>query len=409
MKGIVDDLLEGRFTFRGIGIPKRLLIPLLVVFVAKIAGAAIVYSLLNIQVSGTFWFDVNRVFSWSQNTVFLENVHLAPRLSYAFVGWDSAWYLSIMTRGYGFSPNSYAFSPGFPIFSWVLSLIFGNPVVSAALCGLVFGILSVPFFQVVAESYISKQKALGLTLLFALSPYVFLFTTVAYSEGLFLFFTLGAWYLFKKGKAVAASGLAAISVLARFVGALLVLPMCLMSVRKNGARRIRWVAFILFPVAAMLSWLAYCQVAANDFLAFGHATEWNGLYTVRTLLLEGLPKNGFSVFQTALQNTAAPLNWLSPFAVVVAIAVPPFLIYLVAKMEKSLAIYALITYVWILMFGALASVPRYISTLFPLWLPLASRLSTSKKSIVFLGIASVVSLIISVSLWFDFLNGLFVA
>jgi len=381
----------------------------LVVFVAKITGAAIVYSLLNIQVSGTFWFDVNRVFNWGQNTVFLENAHLAPRWSYAFVGWDSAWYLSIMTRGYGFSSNSYAFSPGFPIFGSAFSLVFGNPVVSSALCGLVLGVLCVPFFQLVAESYVDKQRALGLALIFAFSPYVFLFTTVAYSEGLFLFFTLSAWYLFKKGKSASASGLTAISILTRFVGALLVVPMCLISAQKKGGLRTRWIAFSLLPIAAMFFWLAYCQVTANDFLAFGHTTEWNSLYTFRTLLLEGLPQKGFNVFQAALQNTSAPLNWLSPFAVVAAIVVPPFLIFFVAKKEKSLAVYTLITYVWILMFGALTSVPRYVSVLFPLWMPLAAPLSMSKKSIVFLGVALAVSFLISLSLWVDFLNGVFVA
>ncbi len=409
MPCIIDDFFEGNYTFWRIAIPKRVLIPFLAIFAVKIIGAGIVYNLLNIQVSGTFWFDANRVFNWSQNAVFLENAHLAPRWSNAFVGWDSAWYLSIMTRGYGFSKNSYAFSPGFPVFGSAFSLIFGNPVVSAALCSLVFGVLCVSIFQLVAETYVDKQKALALALIFAFSPYIFLFTTVAYSEGLFLFFTLSAWYFFKKGKSAFASGFTAISILTRFVGALLVLPMFLISVQKKTNHRTRWIALSLLPIAAMFFWLAYCQITANDFLAFGHTTEWNSLFTFRTLLLEGLPQRGFNAFQTALQNAPAPLNWLTPLAVMAAIIIPPFLIFFVFKMEKSLAIYSLITYVWILMFGALASLPRYVSVLFPLWMPIAALFSMRKKSVVLLGIVLVVSFIISLSLWVDFLNGVFVA
>jgi 4-amino-4-deoxy-L-arabinose transferase-like glycosyltransferase len=405
---IIDDFFEGQLTIWRIRIPKRLLVPFLLVLGAKIAGAVIVYSLLNIQASGTFWFDPSRVFNLRQNDVFILNAN-TPRWAYAFVGWDSAWYLSIMTRGYSFSSNSYAFSPGFPIFGSLFTYVFGNPLVSAALCSLVFGVLWVPVFQLVAEYYISKKAAFGSVLLFAFSPYVFLYTTVVYSEGLFLFSTLGAWYLFKKSQAALSSGLAAISVLARFMGAVLVLPMLLVSVRKRKPARTLWIVFSLLPLVALVSWLAYCQFTANDFLAVGHTTEWNTFYSVRTLLLEGLPQRGLNVFQDGLLNSLTPLNWLSPFAIVAALVVPPFLIYRMIKIEKSLALYSLVCYVWLLMVGAIASLPRYNSVLFPLWIPLAAGLSTSKKSIAFLTIASTIAFIISLSLWADFLSGVFVA
>ena len=390
-------------------IPKRLLAPFLIILGAKIAGAVIVYSLLNIGSSGTFWTDPNRVFGWEQNKVLLENANYTASWAHTFVGWDSAWYLSIMTRGYGFSPQSYAFSPILPLLGRVINLLFQSPVVSIAVCSLIFGVLWVPFYQLVAEKHMSKQAALGSALIFALSPYVFLFTTVAYTEGLFLFFTLSAWYLFKKGKIKFAAGFAAISALTRIVGAVLVLPMLVVSLRKKNALRLRWIAFSLLPVVALLSWLAYCQLAANDFLAFMHATEWSGLYTLRTLFFEGLPLKGFNVFQAAFQNSPTPPVWLTPFAVVAALVIPPILIYKIAKTEKPLAFYSLVCYLWILMFGALVSIPRYITVLFPLWIPLTAKLSINKKFAVLLGVGSAISFIISLSLWIDFLNGQFVA
>ena len=200
MTSISNGFFKDDLTFLRLRVPKRLVTAFLVVLVTKIVISAFIYYSANVQSSGTFWMDPNRVFSWDQNKVFLENVNKTPNWAYLFVGWDSAWYLSIMTRGYAFSTQSYTFTPGLPVFGKLFSLLFQNPVVSIALCALMFGVLWIPFFQLIAEKYMSKQAALASTLLFALSPYVFLFTSVAYSEGLFLFFTLSAWYLFKKGK-----------------------------------------------------------------------------------------------------------------------------------------------------------------------------------------------------------------
>lgn len=409
MSCIRDSFFNEHYIIFRLKIPKRLLVPFLILIAAKIVGAVFIYFLLNIGSSGTFWTDPTRVLSLDQNKVLLENATATSNWAYTFVGWDSAWYLSIMTRGYGFSPQSYAFSPILPFMGRVLNLLLQSPVVSIAVCSLVFGVLWIPFYQLVAEKYMSKQAALGSALIFALSPYMFLFTTLVYTEGLFLFLTLNAWYLFKMGKITSATGLAAVSALTRIVGLVLVLPMLIVSLVKKGARKIYWVAFSLLPIVALLSWLVYCQLTANDFLAFMHATEWSSLYTLRTLIFEGLPQKGFNVFQEAFQNTSAPLVWFTPFAAVVALVIPPFLIYKMAKTEKPLAIYSLVCYVWLLMFGALVSMPRYVSVLFPLWIPLTARLSMNKKSAVLLGVTLMTSFIISLSLWVDFLNGQFVA
>lgn len=406
---IREGFFEEEYSILGLRIPKRLLVPFLILLGAKVAGALLSYSLLNIGSSGTFWMDPIRVFSWDQNRVLLENANGTASWAYTFVGWDSAWYLSIMTRGYGFSSQSYAFSPILPLLGRGVNLLFKSPVVSIAISSLVFGVLWIPIYQLVAEMYMSKKAALASAFIFALSPYVFLFTTVVYTEGLFLFFTLSSWYLFKKGKIAFAAGFAAISALTRIVGVVLAIPMLIVSLRQKGAQRIRWVAFSLLPIVALLSWLAYCQLTANDYLALMHATEWSSLYSLRTLLFEGFPQNGFSVFQDAFQNSPTQPVWLAPLALLAALVISPILIYKTIKTEKPLALYSLVCFVWILMVGALVSMPRYVAVLFPLWIQLTAKLPMNKKSAVILGAVLVVSFITSLSLWVDFLNGQFVA
>ncbi len=326
-----------------------------------------------------------------------------------FVGWDSAWYLSIMTRGYTFSADSYAFSPGLPFFGSLFNTALGNPLVAITIVALVFGVLWIPLYQLLVEKYLSKQAALASTLLIAFSPYLFLFTTVAYSEGLFLFFTLGAWYLFNKGKVAWASAFGIAAALSRIVGVLVVLPMLYGTLKQKGLHKRRNVALSLLPLAALLVWFIYSSFLANNFLAPVNTSGWSGLYSFRTLILD-IPNRGVdAVLMASYQNLPTPPHWLLPSATICALAVPPILICRAAKTDKSLAIYSLAVYVGILAFGALVSTPRFISALFPLWIPLTAKLTASKKSLGFVAVAAAVSYVLAVDLWIGFLNGQFVA
>jgi hypothetical protein len=157
-------------------IPKRILLPLLIVVAAKAAAATFIYFSMNVGALGTFWSDPTRVFSWPQNTVFLQNAGFG-QFPFVFLGWDSAWYLSIMERGYAFSLQSYTFSPGLPFFGGLLNIALQNPLVSIVVPSLVFGVLWIPLYQLVAERYMSRQTALASAVLFAFSPYLFLFSS----------------------------------------------------------------------------------------------------------------------------------------------------------------------------------------------------------------------------------------
>ena len=404
-----NSFLEEKYSILNWKIPKRLLAPILILLSVKIAGAFLVYSILDIGDIGTFWMDPNRVLSLDQNQVLFENLSTTPSWAYTFVGWDSAWYLSILTKGYEFSSQSYAFSPMLPFLGRIFRLLFQNPVISLVICSLIFGVLWIPFYQLVAENYMSKSKALFSALIFGLSPYVFLFTTVGYTEGLFLFVTLGSWYYFKMNKIGFASGFAAISTLTRINGVFITLPFLAASIFKKKTQKMYWFAFSLLPILALIGWLVYCRFTANDFLAFMHANEWSSMYTLRTLIAEGLPQKGIAVFQDAFQNSPAPPVWLTPYAVIFAIVAPVFLLLRAWKMDKSLALYFLLSYLGILMTGALVSLPRYISGLFPVWIFIAGFIPVNRKTTVLLVAGLFLSVVIGLGLWTDFLNGKFVA
>jgi len=391
-------------------IPKRLLVPLLIVLAAKIAGSIFVYYSMNIGASGTFWTNPARVFSWEQNSVFLQDESGFGKFPLVFVGWDSAWYLTIMEKGYAFSLQSYSFSPGLPFFGELFYTFLRNPMFSIVTSAFVFGVLWIPLYQMLAESYIGKRAAMLSALLLALFPYVFLFTTVAYSEGLLLFFVLSTWLLFKRGKVGYALPFAVAAPLMRTMGILVIFPMLFYSLKQKGPRRIRDVLLSFLPVVSLALWFVVSGLAVGDVLAPVHTTEWSGLYSFRTLLMEGIPQKGIQALLTApVQPYPIVTHWLLPVAVVCALTFPPFLIYKAAKTDKLLTIYSLAGYLGVLVYGALVSTPRFMALLFPLWIPLTALFSGRKKSIVIAAIAAVAFLIVAIDLWTSFLNGQFVA
>ena len=325
------------------------------------------------------------------------------------MGWDSAWYLDILTNGYGFSVQSYTFSPVLPFFGAVANLVLQNPTASLSLIALVFGVLWIPLYQLLAEGYIGKKAALLSALLLAFSPYLFVFTTVAYSEGLLLFFVLGAWLLFKRGKLLGAGVFAAIAPLARTMGIIVAFPMLYYSF-KHKPRKIRNVLVSLVPVVSLICWFVVLGFSAGDFLAPVDTSEWSNLYSFRTLLTDGIPRYGVNVILTApFQPPPIITHWLLPLAVVCALFFPLLLFRKTWKLDRSLWLYAIAGYAGILFFGALVSAPRFVSVLFPLWIPLTAGFSGSKKSITIAAIICGVFFAIALDLWMGFLNGQFVA
>ena len=386
-----------------------MLAPLIIVLVAKVAGAVFIYYWMSIQTTGTFWSNPSMVYSWEQNNVFLANPGVMRKWPLTFLGWDSAWYMSIMAEGYGFSAQSYTFSPILPFFAKLTDLFLQNPMVSIVLTALVFGVLWIPIYQLIAEDYMGKKAALISALLVAFSPYLFVFTTVAYSECLLLFFVLVAWFLSKKGKILGASAFAAVAPLTRTMGILVVLPMIYYGV-KQKTHRIRNVLLSLIPIVSLTAWFTSFGIIAGDVLAPVHTTEWSQLYSVRTLLTDGIPRYGMKAILEALAVALpVPTHWLLPVAVVIALLFPLLLFYVTWKKNRLLWIYAVAGYCGILLFGALVSMPRYIAVLFPLWIVLTASFSESKRSIVVATILMGIFYVVALDLWTSFLNGQFIA
>lgn len=387
----------------------RFLIPLFIVLCAKLVGGFFLFHLLNMGSSDTYWMTVKD--SLKQNEFIGSGASQGVRWPYLFLGWDSAWYLTIVQRGYAFYNQSYAFFPGFPFFSWLFNLFFQNSFYALAVFSFITGNLWIPIYQLVAENYVDSSKALKSTLFYAFFPYVFLFTTVAYSEGLFLFSTLSAWYFFKKRRRLFSALFAAIAAISRPVGLLIVLPILIEEIRTYTqdikSLRLRNVFYLSIPFQSFFVWLFYCKITFGDWFAFANRSAWNPMYSFRVLIFNVLPAKGLEALLDKFFKDFQV--WPFSFAWVIFVLIVPFMIYALIGMDVALTLYSVVYFCGILVIGGLESIPRFISFIYPIWLPPASKLFQNKRSSELTLIICASFYLVGIFFWYSFLNGIFVS
>ena len=397
-----DGLLDGEFQLLFFTIPRRYVLSLSLVVLVKLAMTAALYFSLGIGSEMTFWMDPSKVSPLPQNEILLSE-NGAFGWVYLFLGWDSAWYVSIASGGYSFSSQSFAFMPGLPALASLLGVFLSSPLPAIALICLLSGVLWITLFESVAEHYMGRREAFLGTLLFALSPFTLLFTTVAYTEGLFLLLTLTAWKLYLDKRYFSASLTSALVALVRIPGFLIVLPMIvgLLSIREKDYR-LKGLLIGAPTVFVLLLWAGYMWFSTGDPIALFHNSEWSGMYTLLTYLTGILPSTGIAAlfFPVPYLN----IHWLLSAAIWGSILLLPFLTWRLYLFDRGLVLYCLAYITGVLVFGAVVSLPRFMAVLFPLWLPIASLL----RGRWWTPLLIMASIIICFFLWTGFIGGVFV-
>jgi hypothetical protein len=361
------------------------LAPIILAVVLRLLGAAWIFSVLNRDGSfQTHWMDVWLVPSLA------EGFRGPPRSSwlYLFHAWDSGFYVSIARNGY-YHP-AYAFLPGYPsliaLFGWIVR----DYWIAAFLVSLLFGLGSLLIFQRIAESYMNKKEAVLATLLFAAVPQVALFTTLAYSEGVFLFASLSAWYMYRKGRMLAASLFAALAALTKSYGLFIIIPLAADILR--GRKHVR-LLYLLLPTAAFLSWLLYCYAATGNPLAsWTDESYW---------MQSGIQ---FGLLQTILSSNLSRGLISESFTpdLLLLVAFFGYLAFRSWTVDKILSTYAITLFVVLVFIAPTNSLVRYLSFIFPVWLNI--RLSSSLVVLLCLALFVPLTLV----MWLSALQRLFI-
>jgi len=336
----------GKIVCRKIRIPQRLAIPLLVAAIVKSA----VYCWIQLSVNSRP--DLFSFESWWE----------------VFTIWDGGWYNLIATYWYGGIPpqlaiptnQSFAFFPGFPTIIRGVGLAAGNFVLAQVGLAIVFGLLWIPLFQVVAEQYLSQKDALSSTVIAALFPTVFLFTSVGYSEGFFLTLILASWLFYLRKKPFWATIFATAASLTRVVGVIIIVPMIL---EKGLEKKFREAFVFMLPVLAQMAWFFYGYVKTGDYFVFFKAQGyWGNRMFISQYVIPAL-------FQS---NPPYPFNlpYTESFVGVVICLFGVFLLLVgkVFEVDCKLGVYSALTFFIIVMCGSILSYPRFLSFIFPFWL-----------------------------------------
>jgi len=287
--------------------------------------------------------------------------------------WDGGHYLSIAENGY--QGVQYAFFPLLPLLIKGLHAILGH---SYALSGLIvtrlfaFGALYM-LLRLAHQEYDSIDKAKRIVIYLLAFPTAFFLFSV-YTEPVFLFFIISAFFFARKGNWLLAGIFSFFAALTRITGMIL-LPVLLLEYLDQihfNLRKIRFdVLYLGFCLLGIGAYMVYCYVATNNPLEFLAAQKawtdsaarissplpWTVFITETKKLIPFRISGGYSI------------NLLDYSAVVLTLITICAAIFM-KSIRKSCALFVGLSLLLAVMSGSFVSMIRYVITIFPIFLVL---------------------------------------
>ena len=230
------------------------------------------------------------------------------------------------------------------------------------------------------------------TMIMAFFPYVFLFTTIAYAESLFLLSSLSTWYFYKKGKAIQWSIAACMASLTKIYGIFIIIPIFVDIIYNRNFKK---ALYLLPPVLSLFAWLLYLFKSTGDWLIF---------MTSQAYWIElGMKFNWIQSYLLPLLDFDIWKIPQSHFLLIAFIAFFGYLILDTMSLDWRLGVYALTMYFSLLFFSNFVSLPRFFPFIFPIWLNIRLR-----KPLILVLVVPFFTLI-SLLIWYHFLLGEWIA
>ncbi|HXZ90202.1 MAG TPA: mannosyltransferase family protein [Candidatus Dormibacteraeota bacterium] len=316
---------------------------------------------------------------------------------YLFAAWDSGAYHELAANWYPSSLNPlWAYFPLYPACIRLFGFLGLDLWLGAFLVANVAGFLSILMFHKVARAYLAEADSYSATALYFLLPYVFVFTTVSYTESLFLLLSLMTWYAHIKGRDVRSTVFASLTTLTRAYGLLMLIPMGYNFLKNREFRRL---SVLVLPIATFLGWISYGFLRTGNALAsFAAQSYWTSptALQIRDSLSSFFMTGDLGVFQLVERFEVV---MIVGFVTIVFIA---WLCIRTWRIDKSLTVYSttfllamsLVVGIYIQNFISLS---RYLSLIFPVGL----SLTTSRKWLLYSAI--VLLSLLDLTAWWMFL------
>jgi hypothetical protein len=292
---------------------------------------------------------------------------------YLFSAWDSGYYYSLAANWY---PSSlapiWAYFPLYPACIRLLGLLGLDLMVAGFLVSNITGYVSIIMFQKVGSTYLDKSSLLSATVLYFLFPYVFVFTTVSYSDSLFLLLSLMTWYAHIKGRDFNAAIFASLTALTRAYGLLILIPLGFDFLKRRQFKRL---GFLGLPIAAIAGWLYYGSYRTGSILApFAAQSYWTSTLAIqiRESVLLLFMDGDMRVFQLVQRFLVAAILGTVCLAFFVWLGIRTL------RWDRSLGIYSFTFLLAIILVVStliqnFISLPRYLSLVFSNGLALRTK------------------------------------
>ena len=273
---------------------------------------------------------------------------------------DGGHFLGIAQNGY-LERSQYAFFPLYPVLvSFFSGLTHLSYPATAFFLSTLFSIGSFIFlYKLIRLDFSEKiaRRTLILLLIFPASFYLLL----AYSESLFLFTTLAAFYFTRKKNYFLAAIFGGLSAVTRLVGVITILALWIEAFRERDKGKY---LLVLAPLGFLLFCLYLRSQAGDPFYFFIAEREWN-----RILALPGI-----SILDTLL-NLFTPGYFLEHLNTLGDLIFTVFGLGLAIKAVKSLRLsygfYALGSVLVPVLSTSLTSMPRFLLMVWPIFLVLS--------------------------------------
>lgn len=284
----------------------------------------------------------------SSTTSFLPNL----------ANWDGGHYLSIAQFGY-YQEYRYAFFPLFPLIVRLLTVITNSFLLSGIIISFISSLLGVYILYKLIRLDFSRKIATQTILTLLLFPTSY-YLLAAYTEGLFLFLSVGAIYFTRKNKLILATLFALLSAVTRITGLAVVFSIIYMVFKKEGINHKNW--YILFSFSGFLFYCIYQYIYTGDFFYFYTAQiNWQRSFaivgvsiweSIKSLIIFGINQNNFEVLINLI---------FAVFGFGMVVRSFRFL-------PRNLSFYSLIAIAFPLATTTLMSFPRFVLMVFPIFI-----------------------------------------
>lgn len=310
----------------------------------------------------------------------------------SFANWDGGHYLGI-ADGYD-KPHQYVFFPLYPLLINLVSKLTGNLLTAGIVISVVSTFLGVNLLYRLIEMEFGRQYALKGVLALLFFPTSFHFLTV-YTEGLFFLLTVATFLFLRKEKILAATIAATLASGTRLVGLAVVLGLIAYVYFTKGISSKNW--YIIFAPAGFIFYALFLYNQTGDPFYFigAESNFWqSGLVFPGSAIIHSLKQSLMTGF--LLNNFRLEL-FFTIFGLI--------MIWLVSKrLSLDYTIFSVASFLLPLFSPTLAPMPRYLLTIFPIFIVLSFY--KNQYVLIFYQLVSLMLLTIYALL---FLNGFWVS